>query len=133
MLIDLELELCQQVLIQSVLRCLDFAEKLHNFFFTSVCCLILLFGLFDDLISQLAISTHKLICHLLKLLLLCLELPLHILIPSLTFHDELSQVESRIDVSFLETAEGLMSRLKLDELRDVRLVLEWSWVLSIFH
>jgi hypothetical protein len=69
LLINLELELCQQILIERILRRLDLIEQLHDFSLACVCRLILLLGLFNNLIGQFAISTHKLVSHSLKLLL----------------------------------------------------------------
>lgn len=99
--INLELQLGKQVLVESVLRGLDFVEQLHDLALTRIGSLVLLLGLLDDLIRQLAISAHELVSHLFELFFFGFKLLLHILVPLFAFHNEFCQEEPGIDVCLL--------------------------------
>jgi len=133
LLIDLELKLGQQVLVESVLRGLDFVEQLHDLALSRIGSLVLLLGLLNNLIRHLAISAHELVSHLFELFFFGFELFLHVLVPLFAFHDEFCQEEPGVDVCLLQSAERIVRRLELDKLRDVRLVLKRARIMTILH
>ena len=133
LLIYLELELRQQVLIERILRRLHLVEQFHYFTLARIRCLILLLSLLDDLVREFAVAAHELVRHLLELSFLGFELALHILVPLLALHYQFCQEEARVHVRLLQPAERIMRRLELDELGDVRLVLQRARIVSIFH
>lgn len=104
----------EQVLVQGILCRLNLVKKFHNLFFPCVRGLVLLFGFFDNLVGELAVTAHKLVSHLLELLLFCLELFLDLLESVLALHDYLRQEKASVNVRLLESAEGVVGGLKLD-------------------
>ena len=114
LLINLEFELCQQVLVKRILGRLDLTEQLHDLSLARVCSLILLLGLLDDLVGKLAIAAHELVGHGFELFFFGFELALHRLISILALHYELCQEESRINICFLQPFETIVGWSKLD-------------------
>ena len=88
-------------MIERILRRLHLVEQFKDFTLTRIGSLILVLCLFDNLVSQLAVSAHELVSHVLKLLFFSLQLLLDLLVALFALKNELSQVEPRIDVGLL--------------------------------